>query len=183
MVAPDTRAGRRTADRIAGDRARRDRAAGLPDGEFAVDDPRVPDVVALLERHLAFTAATSPPEDVHALDVDGLCDPAITFVSYRRAGEPLAVGALKRLDDGHGELKSMHTAQEARGQGIGRAMVEYLLELARREGLTRVSLETGTAPAFAHARALYTATGFSVCGPFSGYVPSRHSTFMTRALP
>lgn len=151
-------------------------------GGFVVDDPRAPDVVDLLRRHLAFTAATSPPEDCHALDVDGLCDPSITFVSFRHGGELLAVGALKLLGAGHGELKSMHTAERARGRGIGRALVDHLLALAREEGLTRVSLETGTAPEFAAARALYAAAGFSSCPPFGSYLPSVHSTFMTREL-
>jgi putative acetyltransferase len=160
----------------------RDESRAEPRGKFAVDDPRAPDVVDLLGWHLAFTAATSPPEDCHALDVDGLCHPSVTLVSFRRGGELLAVGALKLLEAGHGELKSMHTAERARGEGIGRAMVDHLLALARREGLTRVSLETGTAQAFAPARALYAAAGFTACAPFGSYLPSPHSTFMTLQL-
>lgn len=146
------------------------------------DDPGAPDVRRLLERHLAFARDHSPPEDVHALDLDGLRDPSITFCSYREAGELLAVGALKHLDDEHGELKSMHTSAAARGRGIGRAMLEHLLALARSRGYRRVSLETGTMDAFAPARALYARAGFVSCPPFNGYWDSPNSVCMTVAL-
>jgi putative acetyltransferase len=146
------------------------------------DDPRAPDVHALLERHLDFCRATSPPEDVHALDLDGLLDQAVTFYSVRRDGELLAIGALKRLDAGHGELKSMHTAAPARGQGAARALVDHLLAVARDRGYQRVSLETGSMAAFVPARTLYEAAGFAACGPFGGYSPSPNSTFMTMTL-
>src|ERR1700677_3292046 len=105
-------------------------------GEISIDDPRAADVRGLLERHLAFANLHSPPEDVHALDVEGLLDPAIAFYSFRLNGELLAVGALKRLDNEHAELKSMHTAEEARGRGIGRAMVGHLLGVARQLGFS-----------------------------------------------
>src|SRR4249919_492287 len=114
-----------------------------------VDDPRRADVRALLQRHLDFSHETSPPEDVHALDLSGLLDPSITFFSARQGGQLLGVGALRQLDGTHGELKSMHTAAEVRGQGVGRAMVERLLAEARQRGLERVSLETGSMEAFA----------------------------------
>ena len=149
---------------------------------IAVDDPRADDVVALLQTHLAFCHDTSPPEDVHALDLDGLLDPAITFCSARRGGGLLAIGALKRLDATHGELKSMHTTAAARRQGAARAMVDHLLALARAAGFVRVSLETGSMEEFAPARALYAAVGFVTCGPFEGYGPSPNSTFMTLRL-
>jgi putative acetyltransferase len=154
----------------------------VPEGEILIDDPRAADVRDLLDRHLAFANSHSPPEDVHALDLDGLLDPAVTFVSFRRNGELLAVGALKQLDARHAELKSMHTAQAARGRGIGRAMVEHLIAVARGRGCQRVSLETGSMPAFAPARSLYAQAGFRQCGPFGGYSPSRNSTFMTLPL-
>lgn len=152
------------------------------EGVIALDDPRAADVSALLGTHLALMNAQSPPEEVHALDVEGLADPAVTFVSYRVAGELLGVGALKDLGDGHGEVKSMHTSQAARGRGVGGAIVVHLLDLARSRGLTRVSLETGTPEEFAHARALYARHGFTECGPFGDYVLSPWSTFMTREL-
>jgi putative acetyltransferase len=150
--------------------------------EIAVDDPNAADVRELLRRHLEFAKANTPPEDVHAIDVDQLVDPAVTFYSYRRDGELLAVGALKQLDGRHAELKSMHTAAAARGRGIGRAMVEHLIGVARDHGFGRMSLETGSTQAFAPARSLYVQAGFTPCGPFGDYLPGRGNTFMTLAL-
>jgi putative acetyltransferase len=149
---------------------------------IAVDDPRSEDVRALLARHLDFAHEHSPPEDVHALDVDGLVDPAITFYSARRGGELLAVGALKELDETHGELKSMHTAEAARGNGIGGAMLAHLLDVARERGYRRVSLETGSMEAFVPARSLYARAGFVPCAPFADYPDSPNSTCMTVEL-
>ena len=137
---------------------------------------------ALLERHLAYARATTLPRDVHALDVDALTGPGITFFSYRENGAVLGVAALKRLDDEHAEIKSMHTAEEARGRGIARALVAHLLAVARERGHTRVSLETGAQDAFAAARALYASSGFTQCEPFGDYEPSRNSTHMTLML-
>jgi putative acetyltransferase len=154
----------------------------VPAGEISIDDPRATDVRELLERHLAFAGSHSPPEDIHALEVDGLLDPAVTLFTFRVQGELLGVGALKQLDGRHAELKSMHTIEEARGCGIGRAMVDHLIGVARDRGFRRVSLETGSMPAFAPARALYASAGFRRCGPFGDYSPSRNSTFMTLSL-
>jgi putative acetyltransferase len=154
----------------------------VPEGEISIDDPLAEDVRELLERHLAFANSHTPPEDVHALDVDGLLDPVITFFSFRRNGELLGVGALKQLDRRHAELKSMHTVHAARGRGIGRAMLEHLIGVARDRGFRRVSLETGSMRAFAPARSLYASAGFRPCGPFADYSPSPNSTFMTLSL-
>jgi putative acetyltransferase len=154
----------------------------VPDGVISIDDPRADDVRALLERHLAFANATSPPEDVHALDIDALLDPAVTFFSYRVEGELLGVGALKRLDDEHAEIKSMHTAEAARGRGVARAIVDHLLRVARERGYRRVSLETGAGPAFVPARSLYASVGFGECEPFADYPASPNSVHMTRPL-
>ncbi len=138
---------------------------------------------ALLARHLTFALSTTPPEHSFALDVDALLDPAITFYSYRAGGEQLlGVGALKELDAGHGEIKSMHTAQAARGRGVGRAMLSHLLGVARARGYGRVSLETGTMAEFAPARALYSSAGFIACGPFGDYQPSPDNCFMMLPL-
>lgn len=152
------------------------------DGEIVLDDPGAEDVRALLARHLAFAHANTPPQDVHALDVSALLDPAITFYSYRRAGQVLGVGALQHLGPRHGEVKSMHTAAEARGQGIAAAMLTHLVGVARQRGYRRLSLETGTMDAFAPARALYASAGFVPCGPFGDYHPSPSNTFMTLRL-
>jgi putative acetyltransferase len=123
-------------------------------GTISTDDPRADDVRELLGRHLAYAHANTAREEVHALDVDALLDPRVTFFSYRVDGELLGVAALKRLDGRHAEIKSMHTAQAARGQGIGRAVVDHLIGVARECGYRRVSLETGAGPAFAPARRL-----------------------------
>jgi putative acetyltransferase len=154
----------------------------IDEGEITIDDPRAPDVRRLLATHLAFARAPTPPEDAHALDVEGLCDPAVTFFSFRRGGALLAVGALQRLDSEHVEVKSMHTVEAARHQGIGRRMLEHLIAVARQVGYKRVSLETGSMAEFAPARALYASAGFEPCEPFANYRASSNSTYMTLRL-
>src|SRR3954469_9459466 len=149
---------------------------------ISADDPRADDVRELLERHLAYAKANTAPEDVHALEVEALVDPAVTFFSFRADGELLGVAALQRLDDEHAEIKSMHTAEAARGQGIGRALVDHLVGIARDAGYRRVSLETGSGPALAAARRLYASASFTPCGPFAGYGPSPASAYMTLSL-
>jgi putative acetyltransferase len=155
---------------------------GVSACRIAPDDPRTPDVRALLESHLAFCNLHSPPEDVHALDIDELLDPAVSFFSCRDDDVLLGVGALKQLDERHAEIKSMHTAAQARGRGVARALVRHLIQVARERGCERVSLETGTMEAFAPARALYASAAFTSSGPFSDYVESPNSTFMTLDL-
>jgi putative acetyltransferase len=149
---------------------------------IAVDDPRADDVQALLERHLAFARSHTPPQDVHALDVVGLMSPAITLFSARRARQLLGVGALRHIDATHGEVKSMHTRDVARGQGVARSLLERVIDVARRRGYQRVSLETGAGDVFAPARSLYARAGFTPCDPFDTYAPSRNSVFMTLRL-
>ena len=149
---------------------------------ISIDDPRTDDVRELLERHVTFARAQTPPEDAHALDVDELTDPSITFFSYRDGGRLLGVAALKELDPHHAEVKSMHTVEAARGRGVGRALVEHMIAVARERGFRRVSLETGTMEAFAAARALYSGAGFVPCDPFGDYSPSRNSVYMTMRL-
>ena len=155
-------------------------------GEFVVgpDDPRADDVRALLATHVAFGRRHSPPEDAHALDVAGLLADGVSFFSVRARsdGRLLGVGALRLIDGSHAELKSMHTAEAARGQGVGRVMVEHLLDVARSLGCKRVSLETGSMAAFAPARALYASVGFVPCEPFADYRSSPNSAYMTLEL-
>ena len=152
-------------------------------GEIAVDDPRKPEVRALLERHLTFCLSETPPEHSFALDVDALVQPGIAFFSYRDSdGTILGVGAIKELDASHAELKSMHTAAEARGRGVGRAMLGHLVSVARSRGYQRVSLETGTTPGFAAARALYSSSGFVPAEPFADYARTEDNTFYTLTL-
>lgn len=148
----------------------------------AADSPLADDVQKLLAAHLEFANLHSPREDVHALDVDGLLNEDITFFSIRSDGVLLGIGAIKNIGDGHAELKSIHTADRARGRGVGNAMVQHLIWVAREAGYSRVSLETGSMDAFAPSRALYDAVGFTVCDPFGAYSASPNSTFMTLAL-
>lgn len=150
---------------------------------IAVGDPRRPDVQRLLERHLAFAFASSPREHVHALDVERLVDPRITLYSARDGeGRLLGVGALKEIDGGHGEIKSMHTAEAARRSGVGGALLRHIIEVARQREYTRLSLETGTGDLFAAAQVLYTRAGFTECEPFGPYTRNPYSLCMTMAL-
>ena len=152
------------------------------DLEITVDDPRAADIRELLAAHRAFARAVTPAEYSFALDVDELAKPEVTFFSARSKGWLVGVGALKRLDDDHAEIKSMHTRQTRRGRGVGRALVEHMVDFARASGYRRVSLETGTTDDFIPARTLYEHAGFEPCGPFADYAPSPHNTFMTITL-
>jgi putative acetyltransferase len=148
----------------------------------AVDDPRATDIRTLLEAHLAFSREATPPAYSFALEVDKLAEPAVTFFSARMDGSVVGVGALKRLDDSHAEIKSMHTSAAMRGRGVGRAVVEHIIEFARARGYQRVSIETGTSEVFAPARALYAGVGFEPCAPFGDYTDSPYNTCMTMVL-
>jgi putative acetyltransferase len=147
-----------------------------------VDDPGAPDVRALLEEHLRNMRELSPPESVHALDVDKLRHPDITFWTVRDGSLLLACGALKQLDPRHGEIKSMRTPAALRRQGAGRAMLVHLIGVARERGYEWLSLETGAMAAFLPAQRLYESFGFQYCGPFGEYQPDPNSAFMTRRL-
>lgn len=147
-----------------------------------IDDLRGPEVHALLEEHLQDMRRISPPESVHALDLDGLRRPEITFWTAWSNNELVGCGALKMLDATHGEIKSMRVSGTRRRTGAGRAMLHHILDEARRRGLARLSLETGSQPEFAPARQLYASLGFAPCGPFGSYVEDPYSVFMTRTL-
>jgi len=146
------------------------------------DDLTGPEIAALLQAHLDTMALHSPPESIHALDLDALRVPAVTFWTVWAGPDLLGCGALKELDAGHGEIKSMHTAERHRGKGVARKLVEYILQAASERSYTRLSLETGSMEAFAPARALYAGFGFEETGPFGGYVEDPHSAFMTLTL-
>jgi putative acetyltransferase len=145
------------------------------------EHPLSDDVRQLLEKHRRFAASVMPPEGVHVLDPDDLEDDVALF-GVRDDGELLGIAALRRLDRHHAELKSMHTAAAARGRGVGRALVEYLLGVAAANGFRRVSLECGAGEAFAPARALYAAAGFEPCGPFGDYRATENNVFMMHVL-
>ena len=149
---------------------------------IAVADPNADDVRDLLDRHLAFARVHSPPEHVHALPSAAWADPDLTLFGARRDSELIGVGAIRRLDDTHAELKAMHTRAEARGQGVGQAMLTHLLSVAETCGYQRVSLETGTMEVFAPARALSRKAGFRPCPPFGPYTVNPYSVCMTLVL-
>jgi len=147
--------------------------------EGGLDDP---DVLALLREHLQGMADHSPPESIHALDVEGLRAPDITFWTMRNGSEVLGCIALKQLDEWHGEIKSMRTASAHLRKGVGAALLEHLVAEARRRGYERLSLETGSGPGFEAAHALYRKFGFVECGPFADYREDPFSRFMTIVL-
>ena len=150
--------------------------------EIAVDDPGRDDVRALLAVHLAFARATTPAEYSFALEAPQLAESGVTFFSARDAGRLIGIAALKRLDDTHAELKSMHIRETDRRRGVGRALVEHIVAFARHEGIERVSLETGTTDEFTDARLLYASCGFEPSEPFGEYRASPYNTFMTMRL-
>jgi putative acetyltransferase len=143
-----------------------------------IDDLRRPAVHALLEEHLQNMRAISPPESVHALDLNKLRSPDITFWSAWDGAILLGCGALKELGPAHGEIKSMRTPAALRRRGAGRAILAHILTVARSRSYTLLSLETGSAPEFKAAHALYESVGFVVCGPFADYTADPFSVFM-----
>lgn len=150
--------------------------------DIARESPLGPDLALLMARHTADMQSETPPESIHMLDASALDRPEIAFFVLREAGAPVAMGALKRIDASHAEIKSMHVLAEARGRGLSKAMLTHLVTEGRRAGYLRLSLETGVQPMFEPARRLYVAAGFAECPPFEGYAPDPNSVFLTRAL-
>jgi len=144
-----------------------------------LDDLSGSEIAELLADHLREMHQHSPPESVHALDLEALKRPEISFWSIWSGDELVGCGALKELEPGHGEIKSMRTAPAFRGKGAGRLMLRHILNEARTRGYRRLSLETGSMAAFDPARRLYENHGFSYCGPFAEYILDPHSVFMT----
>jgi putative acetyltransferase len=149
---------------------------------IAEEHPLSPDLSLLFERHTADMHADTPPESIHMMDKGALAAPGIRFFVLRVEGNPMAMGAFKRIDRTHAEIKSMHVLAEARGKGLSKAMLDHLVAMARADGLTKLSLETGIQPTFIAARGLYERAGFVECPPFEGYQDDPNSVFMTKAL-
>jgi putative acetyltransferase len=149
---------------------------------IVVDDLSGPEIAAFLDEHVRQLREISPPESKHALDLDGLRRPEVTFWSVHDAGELVGCGAIKRLDAGHAELKSMRTALARKRGGVASLLLGHILGEAQRAGFSRISLETGSARFFLPARRLYAKFGFVECAPFADYRPDPLSTFMTRTL-
>lgn len=150
--------------------------------QIRLDDLTGGEVIALLNEHLADMYATSPAESVHALDVDALKASNIRFFSAWQQGTLAGCVAIKTLDNQMAELKSMRTARAFRGMGVGQALLQFIIDHAKAQGFTSISLETGTQDYFAPARSLYRKFGFTDCGPFGQYKLDPNSHFMTLNL-
>ena len=146
------------------------------------DDPSQPDVVRLLQTYLTFAAAHTPAGSGHALDVGALMRPEITFWTARSEGSVIGCVAVKELNPRHGEVKSMHTLEAYRGQGVGKALLEGVLHEAAARGYERLSLETGKSEGFGPSRSLYERMGFELCAPFGDYAADPFSFCMTRLI-
>jgi putative acetyltransferase len=150
--------------------------------DIRIDDLRGDEVAALLQEHLDDMAQHSPPESIHALDLDRLRRPEITFWTVWEDGQLLGCGAIRELDSTHGEIKSMRTSKLHRRKGVAACMLRHILDEAARRSYRRLSLETGSPAAFEPARQLYARFGFTYCGPFGDYVEDSYSVFMTRVI-
>ena len=150
--------------------------------DILVDDLSSPEIIRLLHEHLRSVALHSPPESVHALGLEALRNPDITFWSVWQNSELMGCGAIKELDSRHGEIKSMRTVSSHRRKGVAARLMRHILEEAKRRSYERLSLETGSMDAFAPARSLYASFGFKPCGPFADYVEDPYSVFMTQKV-
>lgn len=151
--------------------------------QIRIDDLTSPEIAELLQEHLRDMYAASPPESVHALDLNKLRKPEITFWCAWEGNDLLGCGALKELDSSHAEIKSMRSANRFRGMGVGKKMLEHILQVASERKYERLSLETGTQDFFIPARKLYERYGFEYCEPFADYVEDPYSAFMTLVIP
>jgi putative acetyltransferase len=154
----------------------------MPHIEIRLDDLSGAEVRALIRSHLDGMHETSPPESVHALDLEGLRHPSITFWSAWVDGRLAGIAALKAIDADRGELKSMRVDDRFRGSGVGRTLLRHIMAEARHRGMTSLWLETGSPDDFVPAQRLYESEGFRRCGPFEGYADDPFSVFMTREL-
>jgi putative acetyltransferase len=142
--------------------------------DIKLDDLSGPEIAVFLEAHLQDMKATSPPESKHALDLEGLRQPEVTFWTVWEQGTLIGCGAIKALDADHGEIKSMRTAPTYRGLGVASRLLQHILQEARQRGYGRLSLETGSMVFFEPARRLYAKHGFEECPPFgiTGPIPT-----------
>jgi putative acetyltransferase len=150
--------------------------------DIRIDDLSGSEIRELLEEHLANMRLISPPESIHALPLERLREPAITFWTVWENGDLLGCGALKELDAQHGEIKSMRTSSRHLRKGVAKTLLDYIIGEARRRGYHRLSLETGSMEAFEPARQLYAAAGFTFCASFADYIEDPNSVFMTKKL-
>ena len=146
------------------------------------DDLTGKEIADLLREHLENMHEITPPESVHALDLEALRSPDITFWTAWEGNELLGCGALKELDSKSGEVKSMRTAKAHRRMGVASKILEHIIKEAERRGYDCLNLETGAMPEFAPAQALYTRYRFEYRGPFAEYIDDPNSVFMTKRL-
>ena len=146
------------------------------------ESPLGPDLAILMARHVADMYFDTPPGSIHMMDAGQLAVPEVQFYVMRDAGQPIGMGAFKRIDAVHAEIKSMHVLSELRGRGLSRLMLDHLISEARATGLQRINLETGSQAMFAPARWLYARAGFDECPPFGDYTLDPNSVYMTRTL-
>ena len=147
-----------------------------------LDDLRGPEIAAFLEEHIADMKSVSPPESKHALDLNGLRAPGVTFWTLKSNNQLAGCAALKQLDSQHGEIKSMRTSAAFRGQGIASKLLVHLVAEAKSRNYQRLSLETGSMPFFEPARKMYQKFGFTECLPFGTYKEDPNSVFMALEL-
>lgn len=141
-----------------------------------------PEFAELIDAHAQLMLSLTPPGSCHFLPMDGLRRPDVTVWEMRAGDDLVGCGGLQELTETHGEIKSMHTLSTQRGAGLGRKMLEHILNEARRRGYSRLSLETGRMDGFIPSRTLYQSCGFETCPPFGDYVEDPNSVFMTRLL-
>jgi putative acetyltransferase len=150
--------------------------------KIAVDDLSAPEIAAFLAHHVTQLQSVTPPGSSHALDLDALRKPNVTFWTATDGATLLGCGAIKALDATHAEIKSMRTAPAHQNRGVASAILRHIITEAEKAGCSRLSLETGSFDFFAPARALYLKYGFEYCGPFADYCEDPHSVFMTKLL-
>ncbi len=149
---------------------------------ITVEESLTDELAQVLKAHWLFCTSSTPIEHVYALDASKLFAPDITVFGARIDGELAGVGAIRKLDGEHAELKSMHTLAKSRGLGVGKAMVAHIEDFARSSGIKRMSLETGTNEAFKPARELYKSLGYRSCEAFGDYVLSEDNMCMTKLI-
>ena len=149
---------------------------------IAIEESLTDELAQVLQAHWLFCTSSTPIEHVYALNASKLFTPDITVFGARIDGELVGVGAIRRLDEHHAELKSMHTLAKSRGYGIGKAIVAHIENFAKSSGINRMSLETGTNEAFRPARELYKSLGYESCDAFGDYVLSEDNMCMTKLI-
>jgi putative acetyltransferase len=150
--------------------------------DISVEESLTNELALILQAHWEFCTSSTPIEHIYALDASKLFSPNITVYGARVDGKLLGVGALRKLEEGHAELKSMHTVAESRGLGVGRAIVAHIERFAKNEGISRISLETGATEPFKPARELYSSLGYQECEAFGEYVLTKDNTCMSKLI-